>query len=148
MSLWTDLKGWWQDRAQNKLVREYSRIMRRDAKEKAALARLFNNRYMHAERFDKSSNEAVPGSPGACGIPVRQGNRWMCPSCNAIHAPEINSVFSGLIYPACCEFPRSHRWDKMDKIGSLYRPLGMYGPDGLWIRLKRAGLEKLSTHVM
>lgn len=35
--------------------------------------------------------------------------RWMCPTCNAIHTSTGTSPFSGLQFPACCEFSAGHR---------------------------------------
>lgn len=38
--------------------------------------------------------------------------RWMCPSCNAIHNSTGTSAWSGLQYPACCDFPAGGRLEK------------------------------------
>jgi hypothetical protein len=37
-------------------------------------------------------------------------SRWMCPLCNSVHkfTGEI-TVFTGLQFPACCNFPEGHR---------------------------------------
>lgn len=78
-------------------------------KEKAELARRFNDIYC----FDK---QYVPDAERLSGTAMfnilpRGGNRWMCPTCNAIHAPLSCSVWSGLQYPKCCGFWEGHRLD-------------------------------------
>jgi hypothetical protein len=35
--------------------------------------------------------------------------RWMCPSCNAIHAQDGYSYFTGRLFPACCEYSSGDR---------------------------------------
>lgn len=35
---------------------------------------------------------------------------WMCPTCNRVHKTTDNSIWTGLQFPACCEFPEGYRW--------------------------------------
>lgn len=35
---------------------------------------------------------------------------WMCPTCNRIHKTTDSSMWTGLQFPACCEFRAGHRW--------------------------------------
>jgi len=76
-------------------------------KEKAELARRFNDLYC----FDKQYVENQERLTGTAifGILPKGGNRWMCPTCNKIHAPLNCSVWSGLQYPQCCGFCEGHR---------------------------------------
>jgi hypothetical protein len=71
----------------------------REAAEKAAIAKAFNDRYTYRKRLI----EGMPALPGSFyGMPHQGGYAWMCPDCNRIHHPIADSVFSGLQYPACC----------------------------------------------
>lgn len=36
--------------------------------------------------------------------------KWMRDKCGLVHSPVENSPFVGYIYPACCSYPRRHRW--------------------------------------
>lgn len=124
-----------------RLRAEEQKIVDRDRAERAAIALAFNRRYSVAARYDTSSNESVPGDPGAFGLHVKQGYRWMCPTCNALHAPLRNSVFVGLIYPSCCKLPEGSRHLDTPTVFNLFRPIGWCGPSGLYLRLTRAGME-------
>lgn len=35
--------------------------------------------------------------------------RWMCPTCNTVHASTSHNFLTGLQYPACCNFGAGHR---------------------------------------
>lgn len=37
---------------------------------------------------------------------------WMCPTCNSVHRGGAASKFTGVQFPACCEFEAGHRLDK------------------------------------
>lgn len=84
-----------------------ARAARRDASERRAIAKLWNDRYcyrvQHEEKAERLTGTAV------FGLLPKGGNRWMCPDCNRIHAPTECSVWSGLQYPACCTTPEGHR---------------------------------------
>lgn len=83
-----------------------------DQRERAEIARIFNDRYTYRRRFDKSSSERLPGS-GMCGITPKRGNAWMCPECNRIHLAKESSVFTGLVYDPCCSTRHSWRYDSV-----------------------------------
>ena len=77
-----------------------------DAKEKAAIAKAFNNRYTYRQRLVAGA----PMLPGTYyGMPHDAGYAWMCPECNRTHHPISDSVWSGLQYPACCSRAEGHR---------------------------------------
>lgn len=76
-------------------------------KEKAEVARRFNDIYCFDQQYVENA-ERLTGT-AMFGILPRGGHRWMCPSCNKIHAPLSCSVWSGLQYPSCCNFPEGHR---------------------------------------
>ena len=69
-----------------------------EAKEKAAIARAFNNRYTYRTAYPPFVEHSYRGA-------------WMCPTCNHIHPVIGHSVFNGLHYPACCEYAAGHRHD-------------------------------------
>ena len=72
----------------------------RDADERLAIAKAFNNRYCYRVQYEHDAPRL--GGTAMFGMPPRGGNRWMCPECNHIHAPTECSVWDGLHYPACC----------------------------------------------
>lgn len=39
-------------------------------------------------------------------------SKWMCPMCHKIHDSHRFSPFTGLQFPACCEYPEGPRLDK------------------------------------
>ena len=80
-----------------------------DARERAAIAKAFNDRYTFRREWVEGK-ERLPGT-SMFGINPRGGFAWMCPECNQIHHPEESSVFSGLQYPECCSHPKGHRLD-------------------------------------
>ena len=63
----------------------------RDAADRAAIAKAFNDRYTYRQRL-AGDNYA-----------------WMCPECNRTHASIDQSAFDGLHYPACCSSPYGNR---------------------------------------
>jgi hypothetical protein len=78
----------------------------REAAEKRAIAKAFNDRYTYRKQLIKE----LPYLPGSYyGVPHRGGYAWMCPDCNRMHHPVADSVFSGLQYPACCSRGEGHR---------------------------------------
>lgn len=81
---------------------------RKVANEKAMIARTFNDLYTYRVPYRKTTDR-LPGS--FYGMPHSTGYAWMCPSCNTIHHPYEDSVFSGLQYPACCTHGDGHRLD-------------------------------------
>jgi len=138
-------KDWWTERAILKVRIQEDILLKRDARERAMIAEVFNDRYCIAERYDKTTEELVPGHPGIFGIPVKQGNRWMCPTCNQIHAPVSHDSLVGLRYPACCEHRAEYKYDKLNKLGTLKRPLGFCGPGGLYRKMLKLGIERRDT---
>ncbi len=140
------IRQWWIRRHERKLRRLETKMWIADRKERQAIARAFNDRYALAERFDLSSDEPVPGEWADTAHSTPQGNRWMCPTCNQIHAPYEFSAFSGLYYPSCCEYPKGPRDDRLGPTSELKRPLGWYGPEGLALKFRRANLEPRRPH--
>jgi hypothetical protein len=88
----------------------------RDADERRAIAKAFNDRYCYRVQYEKSAKQ-LDGT-AMYGLLPRGGNRWMCPDCNRIHAPTECSVFSGLQYPACCTTALGHRLNCNIKVAS------------------------------
>ena len=76
--------------------RKARRESAKDAAECFAVASAFNNRYTFRIPYDKKQ----------IGW---DGYRWMCPTCNKIHAPTEYSPFVGIMYPACCEYRSGER---------------------------------------
>ena len=37
---------------------------------------------------------------------------WMCPTCCSVHRGGAYSKYTGVQFPACCEFDAGHRTDK------------------------------------
>ena len=81
----------------------------RDDRERAAIAKAFNDRYCFRVEYNRNSPRLT--GTAVFGILPRGGNRWMCPWCNSIHAPISCSAFSGLQYPECCGTPEGPRLD-------------------------------------
>ncbi len=79
----------------------------RDAAERRAIAKAWNDRYCYRVLLDPKA-ERLPGT-GMGGFTARGGYRWMCPDCNRLHAPTECSVWSGLQYPACCTTGQGNR---------------------------------------
>jgi hypothetical protein len=67
------------------------RAERKDAANRSAIARAFNDRYCYRNTYKPIAAKSL-----------HFGRAWMCPECNAIHEPYENSVWTGLQYPACC----------------------------------------------
>ena len=86
--------------------RKVRKLAERDTSEKKAIARAFNDRYTYRKVLIEGMS-FLPGS--SYGGPHRSGYAWMCPDCNRTHHPASDSVFSGLQYPACCQYPAGHR---------------------------------------
>lgn len=137
----TPRRSWLQRWRVYWLRRRERHMWLKDLAERQAIAQAFNARYVAAERHDCSDDSPVKGDPGDCGIAIPQGNRWMCPTCNAVHAPLSNSVFSGLQYPACCVYATGPRTSGLGRYGYHLRPIGWYGPYGLFKRFLHAGLR-------
>jgi len=91
---------------QKRQKRSAERQFRKNADEKKKIAKAFNDRYTY--RFVWKENMPFLGG-SYYGIPHRSGYAWMCPTCNHIYHPVSDSVFSGLQYPACCEYPAGDR---------------------------------------
>lgn len=81
----------------------------KDKKERAAIAKAFNDRYTYLNEWVKDMDR-VPGV-GVYGFTPRGGFAWMCHECNKIHHPAKCDVFTGLQYPACCSSGFGHRLD-------------------------------------
>ncbi len=82
----------------------------RDAKERAAIAKAFNDRYAYRRIWKQGMGRMEKGT-AMYGIMPPAGHAWMCPECNQIHHPLECSVFSGLQYPKCCRHHEGHRLD-------------------------------------
>lgn len=80
---------------------------RRDAAERASIAKVFNNRYTYRVQYAKDADHLTGSAMG--GFLPRGGNAWMCPECNRIHHPTECSVWDGIHYPACCVHPEGNR---------------------------------------
>jgi len=83
---------------QLKLAKQISKAKKTkaaDDDEKARIAKLFNDRYCFRKRYVKTNNKIIEGSYYG-SPPIRDGFRWMCPECNAIHEPT-----------SCCFFYRT-----------------------------------------
>lgn len=81
----------------------------KDRRERAAIARAFNDRYTFCKQW-KPSMDRLPGT-GMFGITPAGGYAWMCPDCNQIQHPTECSALTGLQYPMCCNTPAGHRLD-------------------------------------
>lgn len=75
--------------------------------QKRNLAKSFNDLYCFANTYE--SSDKTLGGTALYGLLPTDGNRWMCPKCNKIHAPIACSVWSGLQYPRCCSTAEGHR---------------------------------------
>lgn len=82
--------------------RRMARLEKQEKAERAAIAKVFNNRYTYRVRLLESANHLE-----GC----RKGNAWMCPECNQIYQPYATSIWSGLQYPGCCSTGYGHRLD-------------------------------------
>lgn len=80
---------------------------RNGARERARIARAFNDRYTYLHRYVKGQ-PALPGD-AMYGMTPPGGNAWMCPDCNRIHLANGCSALSGLQFPGCCKTPSGHR---------------------------------------
>jgi hypothetical protein len=78
------------------------------AAERKKVAAAFNNIYTYRYRYDKSSNERLPGT-GMYGFTAESGYAWMCPKCNKIHLASGCTGMTGVQYPACCDHREGHR---------------------------------------
>lgn len=141
------IKNWWAERTIRNLRIREEILLKRDAVERADIAMVFNLRYCIAVRFDRKEEGHLPGDTGQFGQKVKKGNRWMCPSCNTIHAPVRHESFRGIIYPACCNLREGSRHDDLPNLATLKRPLGMYGWNALSLKLRRAGLEERGEYL-
>jgi hypothetical protein len=89
------------------------RHAKREAEEKAAIARAFNNRYTYQKEY-----------LGLDALAFRRA--WMCPSCNKVHPVIGHSVFDGIHYPQCCEYPQGNR-HHMGIEGGIKYDMGIEG---------------------
>jgi hypothetical protein len=80
---------------------------KRDADERASIAKAFNDRYTYRVRLDDKSEKRATNGPW--GLPLQLGFAWMCPQCNRVHEPTEWTLWTGLQYPACCSRPAGHR---------------------------------------
>lgn len=141
------LQQWWSVRYKRRLRRLEARMWSRDRKERQAIARAFNDRYAIAERYDLSSDKSVPGQWNGTPYAHPQGNRWMCPTCNRLHAPVEFNPFTGLHYPTCCEHQAGPcRAEQLGPACDLKRPLGWHGPNALALKFRQVGLEVHTPH--
>ena len=88
-------------------ISKENRINKKDAKNKALIAKLFNDRYTYKNIYVKGMPVLIGSA--MWGILPSNGNAWMCPDCNHIYHPTECSVFTGLQYPKCCKTPAGHR---------------------------------------
>jgi len=63
----------------------------------------------------------------------RDKSKWMCPMCHKIHDSYEFSPFTGLQFPACCEYPKGNRLDKeyatsISNIKYIEKPTKRYKP--------------------
>ena len=77
------------------------RAERCDRKERTAIAKKFNDRYTYRHEYRKNCGQFENFA--------RRGYAWMCPECNAIHAPTDCTGLTGLQYPRCCGTDEGHR---------------------------------------
>lgn len=139
------VKAWQDSRIKQKILSRQLSIELADKKEKAAIALVFNTRYVLADKFFKEETgrfDRPEDGVGLFGILARRGNAWMCPTCNRIHASIRMSTFAGLIYPACCQFGEGPRHDDLPAKASLKRPIGMFGHDGIYQQRLQAGIGR------
>jgi hypothetical protein len=137
------LSAFWRGGKVARLLRLESTLQKADLKERQRIAHVFNTRYVLGDKFFKHETGVFEGPEdgfGAYGIRAAKGNAWMCPTCNAIHAPIRMSTFIGLIYPSCCEYPESDRCDGLPRIGTLKRPIGMFGLNGIYQQKRSADI--------
>lgn len=73
-----------------------------ERKEKAAIAKAFNDRYTYRHEF-------FPDAGRFEGTFVKRGFAWMCPECNQIHQAIDCTGLTGLQYPKCCSHYEGHR---------------------------------------
>lgn len=122
-------------------------MLKRDSKEKRAIARAFNLRYVLGAKFfleETGKFDRKEDGVGLFGIIAERGNAWMCPECNRIHASIRMSTWTGLIYPKCCSSAEGSRHDDLPSLASQRRPIGEYGTNGLFFRRLRAQPAKTS----
>lgn len=109
-------------------VRWCERIrLARETRRRDATAYAFNVKHVVNERYDLCDRSIVPGDRDLLGFTVRGGYRWMCPTCNTIHAPIKHSFWIGLIYPSCCEHPegvRHYNFAQSTSQGHAFWPKG------------------------
>jgi hypothetical protein len=144
LSKWHSLCALWLSRKKAKILRNELAIMEADKKERELIAFAFNTRYVMGDKFFKNETGEFDGPEdglGMCGMRVKKGFAWMCPTCNTIHQAIRMSVFVGLIYPSCCEFPSGTRDDKLPSKASLKRPIGMYGFNGIYWQKRQAKMD-------
>lgn len=135
-----------QARVITKILQDEARMNEADLKERQAIARAFNNRYVLGDRYFKEDVDEFDGPDdgwGTFGMRVARGNAWMCPTCNTIHRPIKMTTFGGLYYPRCCDLPAGSRHDNLPSKASLKRPIGESGHNGIYYRKLRAGLDPI-----
>lgn len=93
----------------NKAAKEVrdERASKSAKKTKWRLAKDFNRLYTYRGHYFQPTGR-LPGT-AMFGDPPEDVAAWMCPGCNAVHRPVSCSVFSGLQFPACCNFQEGHR---------------------------------------
>lgn len=64
-----------------------------EAREKAAIAKAFNDRYCYRHRYPEVGDYS-----------------WMCPECNCVHATTGTDFLTGLQYEKCCSYPSGNRF--------------------------------------
>ena len=87
------------------------RAAKADAKDRARLAKLFNDRYCYRNLYVPDAPRLESGT-AMYGIMPSSGNAWMCPECNHVWMVQSCSAFSGLQFPSCCGTPQGHRLDQ------------------------------------
>lgn len=74
-----------------------------ETKEKAIIAKTFNDRYTYRKRYNEDAGVLEGHSF------FRGGFAWMCPECNKIHETTSWCPWSGLQFPRCCHTDEGHR---------------------------------------
>lgn len=75
-----------------------------DFQERHDISEAFNHRYVFKHPYPGAVEASIPEKTAqvVCGRRGDGARRWMCHTCNKIHAPTHYSLLVGLCYPACC----------------------------------------------
>lgn len=110
------LPEWFEILREARRIAAEKREARKDADERAAIAKAFNDRYTYRRVWKQGMGRMDKGS-AMYGIMPPAGHAWMCPECNHIHHPVESSAFTGLQYPKCCRHREGHRLDDEIRTG-------------------------------